>query len=112
MDHNVMPELTAQIPTFQNEATRTHTITATRGVMQRIADGERNAVDDCSIKYGPLIWAWATKLTDSTSDAEAATRDILATISDSAKAFDSTQCNEVTFIKQICIRRLMGGRAV
>ena len=58
--------------------------------------------------HGPLIWAWARKFTDSTNAAEAVTRDILSDISISAKGFDAAKCSEITYVKQICIRRLTG----
>jgi len=58
-----------------------------------------------------LIWAWAKKFTNSTNAAETATLDILTDILDSAKGFDSTKCTEITYIKQICIRRLLGDGA-
>ena len=79
-----------------------------QSTLQRIAGGDRNAVQECSRVHGPWIWAWAKKFTDSTSAAEAVTRDILSDISISAKGFDAAKCSEITYIKQICIRRLMG----
>ena len=76
--------------------------------LQRIARGDPRAVADCSRIHGPLIWAWARKFTDSTSAAETVTFQILDDISDSAEAFDTAKSSEITFIKQICIRGLMG----
>ena len=55
-----------------------------------------------------MIGPWAKKFTDSTNAAEAVTRDILSDISISAKSLDAAKCSEITYIKQICIRRLMG----
>ncbi len=76
--------------------------------LERIAGGDRNAVMECSVIHGPLIWAWAQKFTDSTDAAESAALQILNDIRDSAKGFDAAKCSEVTFIKRICIRRLIG----
>jgi len=77
-------------------------------LLERIADGDRIAVDECSRVHGPLIWTWARKFTDSTGDAETATHAILADILDGAKNYDAAQCSELTFIKQVCIRHLLG----
>ncbi len=77
-------------------------------MLQRIAGGDQAAVDECTRLHGHLIWDWSRKFTDSTQEAETAARDIFADILDSAKVFDSMNCSETTFIKQICIRRLMG----
>jgi len=78
-------------------------------MLQRIAGGDRTAVGDCTAIHGPMIWAWAKKFTASTTDADEAAREIFTDILDSAKGFDVTKCSEITFIKQICIRRLLGG---
>lgn len=78
-------------------------------MLQRIAGGDRTAVGDCTTIHGPLIWAWARKFTSSTSDAETATRQIFIDILDAAPNFDENKCSEITYIKQICIRRLMSG---
>jgi len=86
------PDLTAKPPT----------------VLKRIADGDRIAFAECSRIHGPLIWTWARKFTDSTSEAETATHEILADIREGAKNYDAAHCSELTFIKQVCIRRLMG----
>lgn len=79
--------------------------------LQRIAGGDNRAVRECSMVHGPLIWEWAKKFTDSTDAAETATLQILIDIRDSAKGFDAAKCSEITYIKQICIRRLMGAAA-
>ena len=78
-------------------------------MLQRIAGGDRTAVGDCTAIHGPMIWAWSRKFTSSTSDAETATRQIFIDILDAAPNFDANKCSEITYIKQICIRRLMSG---
>ena len=77
-------------------------------MLQRMACGDPSAVQECSRVHGPLIWTWAKKFTDSTHAAEAATLEILSDIRDSAKSYDAANCSEITYVKQICIRRLMG----
>lgn len=77
-------------------------------VLKRIADGDRVAAADCSRIHGPMIWKWAKQFTSSTGAAETATLAILQDILNNAKNFDAAQCSELTFIKQACIRRLMG----
>lgn len=78
-------------------------------MLQRIAGGDRTAIGDCTTIHGPLIWSWSRKFTSSTSDAETATRQIFIDILDAAPDFDANKCSEITYIKQICIRRLMSG---
>ena len=70
-------------------------------MLQRMACGDPNAVQECSCVHGPLIWEWAKKFTDSTNAAETATLQILIDIRDSAKGFDAAKCSEITYIKQI-----------
>ena len=93
-------------------ATATNNVMVQVNTLPRIARGDLNAVAECSRIHGPLIWAWAKKFTNSTNAAETATREILTDILDSAEGFDSTKCTEITYIKQICIRRLMGDGSV
>ena len=33
-------------------------------MLQRMACGDPNAVQECSCVHGPLIWEWAEKFTD------------------------------------------------
>ncbi len=61
-------------------ATRTIEKTEATRVLQRIAERDKAAVEDCVDTYGNFIWALARKLTRSREEAEAATEEIFIDI--------------------------------
>lgn len=75
-------------------------------IFQRVAEGNRTAVQDCVDNYGELIWAMAKKFTSKTEDAEAATQEIFLDIWRCAARFERTDFNELVFITLIARRRL------
>ncbi len=54
--------------------------TETSTILQRIAERDKTAVEDCIDAYGDFIWALARKFTASTEEAEAATEEIFIDI--------------------------------
>ncbi len=78
----------------------------TSGILQRIGQGDKTAVKDCVANYGNLIWAMATKFTDSTKDAEAVAQEIFLNIWRSAARFEETNFDELVFITIIARRQL------
>ena len=75
-------------------------------VLQRVAQGERTAVDECIDNYGNLIWSMAKKFTDSTEDAETVTREIFLNIWRYAARFEQTDFDEIVFITLIARRQI------
>ena len=63
-------------------------------MLQRLACGDPNAVQECSRVHGPLIWTWAKKFTDSTNAAEVVILVILSDIRDLATSYDAAKCSE------------------
>lgn len=87
-------------------ATRTIKNINTLTILQRIAKRDRTAVADCFDTYSSFIWALALKFTDSTEEAEAATREIFLDIWRYAESADKPQSNETFLISMIARRRL------
>lgn len=76
-------------------------------ILQRIAKRDRTAVADCFDTYSSFIWALALKFTDSTEEAEAATREIFIDIWQYAERADKPQSEETLLISLIARRRLI-----
>jgi RNA polymerase sigma-70 factor, ECF subfamily len=76
-------------------------------VLQRIANGEPNAVRECIDEYGALVWSLARRLSRTPSDAEDATQEIFLDIWRSAVRFDAAQGSDKVFIAMIARRRLI-----
>jgi RNA polymerase sigma-70 factor (ECF subfamily) len=78
-----------------------------QAILKRIADGEKNAAEDCLKQYGGLVWSLARKMFPRTEDAEDAVQEIFIEIWTNAGRFDETQASETTFIAMIARRRLI-----
>jgi RNA polymerase sigma-70 factor (ECF subfamily) len=78
-----------------------------QAILKRIADGEKNAAEDCLKQYGGLVWSLARKMFPRTEDAEDAVQEIFIEIWKNAERFDETQASETTFIAMIARRRLI-----
>lgn len=76
-------------------------------ILQRIASGDRAAVQDCLDKYGGLVWSIARKMLRNSDDAEDAVQEIFIDIWKNAVKFDASQASETTFIAMIARRRLI-----
>ena len=50
----------------------------TQSVLQRIAQGEKSAVEECLKTYGGLVWSLARRMCPKTEDAEDAVQEILS----------------------------------
>lgn len=83
---------------------------ATDYLLPLIADGDREAVQECIDRYGGLVWSLARRFTSTETDAEDATQDIFLDIWKSASRFDPEVASETTFIAMIARRRLIDRR--
>ncbi|MGI8884975.1 MAG: RNA polymerase sigma factor [Pyrinomonadaceae bacterium] len=79
----------------------------TQAILQRIADGDKAAVQDCLNVYGGLIWSLARRMSPNTDDAEDAVQEIFIDIWKNAERFDAAQSSETTFVAMIARRRLI-----
>jgi RNA polymerase sigma-70 factor (ECF subfamily) len=78
-----------------------------QAILKRIADGEKNAAEDCLKQYGGLVWSLARKMFPRTEDAEDAVQEIFIEIWKNAGRFDESQSSETTFVAMIARRRLI-----
>ena len=79
----------------------------TQAILKRIANGDKNAVQDCLNVYGGLIWSLARRMSPNTDDAEDAVQEIFIDIWKNAARFDAAQSSETTFVAMIARRRLI-----
>lgn len=76
-------------------------------ILQRIAIGDRTAVDDCLNRYGDLVWSLAKRWLGNPLDAEDAAQEIFVELWQQASKFDPTVAAEATFVAMIARRRLI-----
>ncbi len=79
----------------------------TQGILQRVANGERTAVQDCLSKYGGLVWSIARKMLRNSDEAEDAVQEIFIDVWKNAERFDESKSSETTYIAMIARRRLI-----
>ena len=77
-------------------------------ILQRIAEKDKSAVNECLDKYGGMVWALAKKYTNSESDAEVAAEQIFTDIWNCADCFDAAKNAEKDFVLYIVLRNLFG----
>lgn len=82
----------------------------THSILNRIAQGEQSAVQDCLDRYGGLVWSLCNQLSANQNDAEDAAQEIFVELWQKAKSFDSSLASETTFIAMIARRRLIDRR--
>lgn len=78
-----------------------------QAILQRIATGDKTAVQDCLKAYGGLVWSLARRMSPNTDDAEDAVQEIFIDVWKNAERFDASQSSETTFIAMIARRRLI-----
>ena len=78
-----------------------------QATLQRIASGDRGAVQECLDTYGGLVWSIARKLLRNSDDAEDAVQEIFVDVWKNAGRYDEAQSSETTFIAMIARRRVI-----
>ncbi len=76
-------------------------------ILQRVANGDASAVDDCLSQYGGLVWSLAKRLSRTAADAEDATQEIFLEVWKNSGKYDEGISSEATFITMIARRRLI-----
>ncbi len=76
-------------------------------ILERVADGDQTAVQDCLKTYGGLVWSLARRMLRNSDDAEDAVQEIFIDVWKNAARFDGTQASETTFVAMIARRRLI-----
>ena len=76
-------------------------------LLERIVDGDRDAVALCIERYSPLVWSLARRFIPNRADAEEAVQDVFMELWSSAKKFDAGKASEATWVSLIARRRLI-----
>lgn len=76
-------------------------------ILQRVADGDAAAVQECLDRYGGLVWSLARRFCSNREEAEDAAQEVFIEIWNKAKRYDPTLSSEITFIAMIARRRLI-----
>jgi RNA polymerase sigma-70 factor (ECF subfamily) len=79
----------------------------TQAILQRIANGDTTAVQDCLNKYGGLVWSISRRMLRNSDEAEDAVQEIFIDVWKNAERFDESKSSETTFIAMIARRRLI-----
>lgn len=78
-----------------------------QAILNRIAAGDANAVQDCLKAYGGLVWSLARRMLKNAEDAEDVVQEIFVDIWKNAERFDPSQASETTFVAMIARRRII-----
>ena len=76
-------------------------------ILNRIASGDKSAVQDCLDNYGGLIWSLARRMLPNQNEAEDAVQEIFVEIWKNANRFEESKSSETTFVAMIARRRLI-----
>ena len=78
-----------------------------QAILNRIAAGDADAVQDCLKAYGGLVWSLARRMLRNSDDAEDVVQEIFVDIWKNAVRFDASQSSETTFVAMIARRRII-----
>lgn len=76
-------------------------------ILERVATGDAESVEECLARYGGLVWSLARRRTTDASDAEDAVQEIFIDLWRSAARFNPAIASEATFITMVARRRLI-----
>ncbi len=76
-------------------------------ILQRIASGEKAAVDEFLTRYGGIVWTLARRACPNRADAEDAAQEIFLQLWRSAGQYDPEIASEQTFIAMLARRKLI-----
>lgn len=76
-------------------------------ILERIAAGEKPAVQECLDQYGGLVWSLARRFSADRSDAEDAAQEVFVDLWKNAGQFDASRGSETTFVAMLARRRLI-----
>lgn len=78
--------------------------------LERIAQGDRDAVAECIETYSGLVWSLSRRFLSNQSDAEEVVQEVFMELWETADRFDSALAAEVTFVSMVARRRLIDKR--
>lgn len=78
-----------------------------KGILERVAAGEADAVEECLAAYRGLVWSLSRRGTANLTDAEDAVQEIFIEIWRNAARYNPDLSSESTYITMIARRRLI-----
>jgi RNA polymerase sigma factor (sigma-70 family) len=103
-----LPESSARSSSHRNEnflASEARKMTVP--LLPRVAEGDREAIQECVDRYGGLIWSLANRLIRNREDVEDAVHDVFIELWQAAARFDASKGSELTFVAMLTRRRLV-----
>ncbi len=82
-------------------------VTGQPSLLERIGNGDQQAVALCVERYSGLVWSLARRFIAIEADAEDAVQEIFVEIWNTAERFDPSKSAEATYISMIARRRLI-----
>jgi RNA polymerase sigma-70 factor (ECF subfamily) len=79
-------------------------------ILQRIAQGEKTAVQECLSRYGGLVWSLARRFLGNATEAEDAVQDIFVELWKNAEKYNPSLSSEPTYVTMVTRRRLIDRR--
>ena len=76
-------------------------------LLNRIASGDRHAVDACLQRYGGLVWTLARRFCSDADEVEDGVQEVFVDLWKYADRFDEDRGTEVAFVTTIARRRLI-----
>jgi RNA polymerase sigma factor (sigma-70 family) len=86
---------------------RVNSSRSTPTLLQRIAQGESAAVQECIATHGPLVWSLVRRLCPSGADAEDVVQEIFIALWKSAAQYDPALGSETTWVATVSRRKLI-----
>lgn len=84
--------------------------TSSQGTLARAASGERGAVQECLVRFGPIVWGLARRMSPTRADAEDAVQEIFLDLWSHGSRHDPDRASEEAFVAVIARRRLIDRR--
>lgn len=82
-------------------------VTMSESILQRVAQRDASAMQDCVRRYSALVWSLARRSIAIPTDAEDAVQEIFVEVWRCADRFDPNVAPEATFVAMIARRRLI-----
>lgn len=79
-------------------------------ILERVAAGEKAAVQECIDRYGGLVLTLARRLCPSTAEVDDAVQEVFIELWNKAERYDRRLASEATFVAMIARRRLIDMR--
>ena len=93
-----------------NVTTTSGTSSVTSTILQRIAQGEKAAVQECLSRYGGLVWTLARRFLGNATEAEDAVQEIFVELWKNAGKYNPALSSEPTYVTMVTRRRLIDRR--